>query len=253
MVVWICLPHIAATSSNGGSLFWVKTTTYFKSVSNYKGSSHHLHREVINISPPPCLPPHQQCSIATASSCRSLSTRYESPLKPFHFNGRAWQFIIHCIHCSTAATVQEVRAKMTIVTSILGCQGCIQLMRTAHLCLDICQPPELSSKTSRTHDTGIKDRASITTDFGIQVLFTYKMLWRNSFGNTLKYPRPISPGNEWWVALFTPHYTGHVTCKTATVSQLYRICVPNPPSNTDYLFRGRKTTNMEQLNLHSCQ
>ena len=108
MVVWICLPHIAATSSNGGSLFWVKTTTYFKSVSNYKGSSHHLHREVINISPPPCLPPHQQCSIATASSCRSLSTRYESPLKPFHFNGRAWQFIIHCIHCSTAATVQEV-------------------------------------------------------------------------------------------------------------------------------------------------
>ena len=152
MVIWICLPHIVATSSNGGNLFWVKTTTYFKSVSNYKGSSHHLHQEVINISTPPCLPHHQQCSIATVSSCMSLWTRYESPLKPFHWNRRAWQFIIHCIHSSTAATVQEVRPRMTIVPSFLGCQGCIQLMRTAHLCLDICQPPDLSSQTLRVEE-----------------------------------------------------------------------------------------------------
>ena len=117
MVIWICLPHIAATSSNGGSLFWVKTT---KSVSNYKGSSHHLHQEVINISPPPCLPHHQQCSIVTVSSCMSLS-----PPKPFHSSnleiselvGKLWvcepQFIICSPHSLPSSSLHhQLRAKV---------------------------------------------------------------------------------------------------------------------------------------------
>ena len=51
------------------------------------------------------------------------------------------QFMIHWLwHCSTQATIQEMRPKMTTATSFLGCQGCIHRMRTAHLCLDICNP-----------------------------------------------------------------------------------------------------------------
>ena len=38
-----------------------------------------------------------------------------------------------------------MRPKKAIVTSFMGYQGCIHLLRTAHLFLDICKPPDLSS------------------------------------------------------------------------------------------------------------
>ena len=159
----------------------------------------------------------------TAISYMPMSTRYESPLKPFHL--KEWtsmtikdSSILYTLHCSTSATIQEVRPKMTIMASFLGCQGCIHLMLTCH---DICNPQICRHRPweglTATHGTG-KDRANITTDFGIHVLCTYKMLWRNIFGDKLKCPCPISPGNEGWVALLTPHYAALCTCKTVVVN-----------------------------------
>ena len=43
----------------------MKKTPHFKSCDNCKSSSHHLHLEVVNVSPPPCLPHHQQAPTAS--------------------------------------------------------------------------------------------------------------------------------------------------------------------------------------------
>ena len=64
----------------------------------------------------------------------------------------------------------------------MSCQGCIHFTRTAHLCLDICSLLRFVGKDSEgswwgptgTHETGIKDRASITTDFGIHAIAQYR-------------------------------------------------------------------------------
>ena len=104
-----CLISVA-TSSNGVSLFWMKATPHFKSWINYKNSCHQLHLEVVNVSPSPCLPHHQQCSISqlqyitdtTASTSMSLSTLYDFPLKLFHLEEQTGMTIYKFIVFITA-------------------------------------------------------------------------------------------------------------------------------------------------------
>ena len=145
----------------------------------------------------------------------SLLTRYEFPLIFFLFTFKEQiyasctihnslyvlqQLIIHRIYCSTATPLQEMWHQIPIRRTFMSCQGCIHFTRTAHLCLDICSLLRFVGKDSEgslwgptgTHETGIKDRASITTD----VWYPCSVYKRNKFGNTVKCPRPISPGND---------------------------------------------------------
>ena len=85
-------------------------------------------------------------------------------------------------------------------------------------------------------ETGIKDRASITTD----VWYPCSVYKRNKFGNTVKCPRPISPGNDWWLALNTAHCIGHEVEVPAKMPQSVRC--------TDYTTQCSKLLKVETSN-----
>ena len=84
----------------------------------------------------------------------------------------------------------------------MSCQGCIHFTRTAHLCLDICLPLRFVGKDSEgswwgptgTHETGIKDRASITTDFGLHAQCTKKIILGTLLSIPVQYHLAISDG-----------------------------------------------------------
>ena len=153
-------------------MMWVflrgQNKPYFKSVDNYKISSH---LEVLNISPPPCPLHQEQCSVGYISETPQLTATF------FCWHGMIFLWncfiliLIHCVQCSTAVEVQD-EAQESNCDIIHGLSGMYSFIEN-------CSPVPWYLQTPRfvvfegwrgstgTHETDIKDRASLTNDFGV--------------------------------------------------------------------------------------
>ena len=169
MVLWICLLHIYGHQFKWcESLLGVKTTPYFKSVDNYKNCGHHLQLEAVNISPPPCPLHQEQCSVGYISETPQLTATFLC----WHGMIFLWNcfilILIHCVQCSTAVEVQD-EAQESNGDIIHGLSGMYSFIGNCSPVPWYLQTPRFVVSESwrgstGTHETGIKDRASLTTD-----------------------------------------------------------------------------------------